>query len=870
MGAYEFDGLAGVATDAGVSALISPAANGCYGAAENIVVTIKNYGTASISNIPVTVIVSGAVTQTSNATYTGTITAGASANFTVATVNMLTAGNYSFNATTALAGDLNAPNDALPTVVRTVIGPQTLPTAVNFTGFTGTNLTTLFPLWNEAAGVAVPTGTISTWLNQTGLNGAGNITARINLYGTIRNEWIVGPKFTATANSQISFDAAITAASALTTYSAMGSDDKVMVMVSTDCGVSYTPIYTVSATNSLTTNFTNFTVPLGTYSGQNIIVAFLATDGPVDDLEAYDFHLDNINLYNASATDAGVNNLVSPAATGCYSGAENVVVSIKNYGSATISNVPVTVTIAGVSNQTLNATYTGTIGVGSTANFTVGVANMSIGGAYTFTSTTGLAGDVNTFNDITLSSRTVNPVISILGNTSLCTGGTSSLTAGGAATSYTWSTGSNSASITVTPSVTTVYTLTASNGTCTSSKIATVTVTNPTITANSAVACLPNNGTLTATAFAPVTWYATPTSTTALGTGNSYAPTVTTTTTFYAEANSLSSGTIAATMAAGNGSNGNMFDVVALNTIEVNGFDVHLSGTTASTVEVWYRPGTFVGFESSNVGWTQLLTTTVTGMGTGNLTYIPTNFSVTIPAGQTYGFYVTSNGGGTFAYTNGTAVGNIHVQNPDLQLLEGKGGGYFGVTISTRIWNGQMRYQKVGCTSPRVPATLSIGTSPTVTAVTSNTTICAGSSATLIANGATTYSWNTGATTQGIIVTPTTTTSYTVTGTQGLCSTDYVITQNVSTCTGINQELANNAGVIIFPNPNTGIINVIVADVSAPTKIEIMDALGRLVLTNKLLTNTSVISTSELANGVYVYRIVTSNGIIKQGKLVKE
>lgn len=166
MGAYEFDGLAGVATDAGVSALISPAANGCYGAAENIVVTIKNYGTASISNIPVTVIVSGAVTQTSNATYTGTITAGASANFTVATVNMLTAGNYSFNATTALAGDLNAPNDALPTVVRTVIGPQTLPTAVNFTGFTGTNLTTLFPLWNEAAGVAVPTGTISTWLNQ--------------------------------------------------------------------------------------------------------------------------------------------------------------------------------------------------------------------------------------------------------------------------------------------------------------------------------------------------------------------------------------------------------------------------------------------------------------------------------------------------------------------------------------------------------------------------------------------------------------------------------------------------------------------------------------------------------------------------------
>jgi hypothetical protein len=30
--------------------------------------------------------------------------------------------------------------------------------------------------------------------------------------------------------------------------------------------------------------------------GQNIIVAFLAQDGPIDDIETYYFHLDNINL----------------------------------------------------------------------------------------------------------------------------------------------------------------------------------------------------------------------------------------------------------------------------------------------------------------------------------------------------------------------------------------------------------------------------------------------------------------------------------------------------------------------------------------------------------------------------------------------
>lgn len=54
----------------------------------------------------------------------------------------------------------------------------------------------------------------------------------------------------------------------------------------------------------------------------------------------------------------------------------------------------------------------------------------------------------------------------------------------------------------------------------------------------------------------------------------------------------------------------------------------------------------------------------------------------------------------------------------------------------------------------------------TFTPITVNSeTICPGGTATLTANGGTTYSWNTGATTQSINVSPATTTSYTVTGT---------------------------------------------------------------------------------------------------------
>lgn len=59
---------------------------------------------------------------------------------------------------------------------------------------------------------------------------------------------------------------------------------------------------------------------------------------------------------------------------------------------------------------------------------------------------------------------------------------------------------------------------------------------------------------------------------------------------------------------------------------------------------------------------------------------------------------------------------------------------------------------------------------PTVSV--SNQTICSGSSATLIASGATTYTWNTGATTSVIVVSPSVTSIYTITGSAAAGCTD--------------------------------------------------------------------------------------------------
>ena len=68
---------------------------------------------------------------------------------------------------------------------------------------------------------------------------------------------------------------------------------------------------------------------------------------------------------------------------------------------------------------------------------------------------------------------------------------------------------------------------------------------------------------------------------------------------------------------------------------------------------------------------------------------------------------------------------------------------------------------------------------PTVTITGSSASICQGNSDTLKANGATSYLWNTSATTSSIVVSPSTTTVYSVVGTNLNCNADTTFTVTV-------------------------------------------------------------------------------------------
>lgn len=108
------------------------------------------------------------------------------------------------------------------------------------------------------------------------------------------------------------------------------------------------------------------------------------------------------------------------------------------------------------------------------------------------------------------------------------------------------------------------------------------------------------------------------------------------------------------------------------------------------------------------------------------------------------------------SYTTNTASGSIS----NLQ--------YFAVTPSvTTIYTVTAEYNS--CTVDSV-FTIEVNAPPTNITISAPNSICVGETATLTANGATNYTWSTGATTNPIFISPTSTINYSVIGTNGVCT----------------------------------------------------------------------------------------------------
>lgn len=153
---------------------------------------------------------------------------------------------------------------------------------------------------------------------------------------------------------------------------------------------------------------------------------------------------------------------------------------------------------------------------------------------------------------------------------------------------------------------------------------------------------------------------------------------------------------------------------------------------------------------------------------------------------------------------------------------------------------------------------------PNLSALSNASLICVGQSATLTASGANTYTWNTSSNATNIVVSPTTTTTYTVSGTNSFgCDNSTTVTQNVSPCTGIINLIASNSLIDVYPNPFNETLTINGKENSA---IEITNSLGQVILKTKLTSSLYTINTSGFAKGIYFITVENNKPI----KLIKE
>ncbi|MDI1354748.1 MAG: T9SS type A sorting domain-containing protein, partial [bacterium] len=362
----------------------------------------------------------------------------------------------------------------------------------------------------------------------------------------------------------------------------------------------------------------------------------------------------------------------------------------------------------------------------------------------------------------------VSPLSSAIASPSLiCSGGSSTLSAGGM-TSYTWSPGSSGASsIVVSPSSTSSYTVAATSPLgCYQISVLTVTVnTLPpalSVSSSSTIICPTNTITLTASGAINYTW------TGGVLNGIPFSPLTTSMYTVFA-ANGC--GTVSATQ----GITVTPLPVVAIASPSTICTGNAATLTAAAATNYMWSPGilqgaTVVVSPTASVVYTVTGTTSVcAGITTValNVNPIPTVSAVSTNSSICAGSSVSLSASGALSYTwqPGGQTGSSISASPGVSTL-------FVVT----------GINSFSCTSTANQVVL-VTPAPTLNLVASNTLICTGGSATLFVSGANSYNWSVPTTGASLAVNPLTSASYSVTGTNTAtgCSASKAISISVYT-----------------------------------------------------------------------------------------
>ncbi len=139
--------------------------------------------------------------------------------------------------------------------------------------------------WSETAGMlAAPStlsGTTSSWLEDGFANVGTTGAAKVNIYSTTYDEWLISPSInlgTGTTDYQLEFDLALTDYGSSATPETDGVDDKFAVVISTDNGATWTSANTLQLwDNAGSPNVYNNI----SYTGEHVIIDLTGYTGVV-------------------------------------------------------------------------------------------------------------------------------------------------------------------------------------------------------------------------------------------------------------------------------------------------------------------------------------------------------------------------------------------------------------------------------------------------------------------------------------------------------------------------------------------------------------------------------------------------------------
>lgn len=211
-------------------------------------------------------------------------------------------------------------------------------------------------------------------------------------------------------------------------------------------------------------------------------------------------------------------------------------------------------------------------------------------------------------------------------------------------------------------------------------------------------------------------WYGSATGNTILGVGRYFkTPFLTPGTYNYyvGSAGKLVSNAIQTNFSGGNQQAGFMLNVTALqnSSIDSMGVNIGANAGTSANMEVYYRDGGYVGYETNSAAWTLLGKYTVISKGTGTPTSLPTKIS--IPVGKTYGFYVQTTSAPSFYLQYGNLSSSV-TSDATLQINTGVGVALnWGTTFNGRNGNIRFYYKTPFCISLRDSMKVTVKRKPT-------------------------------------------------------------------------------------------------------------------------------------------------------------